>query len=182
MNFSVFARLALGSWFLFAAGTVSAQVYRCGNSYSHAPCKGGQVVDTSPVLSDPRGPVTREIYLCSATLGRNYWSGAHCSERGWRIERIERVPAGLPWEEQVAAAMQAQRSAAQALATPVPRLSQAHQAPQAAAAPVKEQCRALDERVKMLDSMGRAGSRYYDLDWVRRERKQARDQQYRLRC
>ncbi len=49
--------------------------------------------------------------------------------------------------------------------------------------PSKSQaCSALDERVVMLDSMGRAGSRYYDLDWVRRERKDARDQQYRLRC
>jgi hypothetical protein len=30
--------------------------------------------------------------------------------------------------------------------------------------------------------MGRAGSQYYDLDWVRRERKVARDEQYRLKC
>lgn len=41
---------------------------------------------------------------------------------------------------------------------------------------------ALDERVKDLDRMGRAGSLYYDLDWVRSERKKARDEQYRLRC
>ena len=34
----------------------------------------------------------------------------------------------------------------------------------------------------MLDSMGRAGSRYYDLDWVRRERKAARDAQHRMKC
>lgn len=43
-------------------------------------------------------------------------------------------------------------------------------------------CDALDERVKELDRMGRAGSLYYDLDWVRSERKKARDEQYRLRC
>ncbi|MNL66413.1 hypothetical protein D3C87_1908720 [compost metagenome] len=82
----------------------------------------------------------------------------------------------MPWDEQVAAATQAHRSASQALAAPVQRM------PRASAAPAKAQCVALDERVKMLDSMGRAGSRYYDLDWVRRERKQARDQQYRMRC
>ena len=47
---------------------------------------------------------------------------------------------------------------------------------------VKEQCVLLNERVAMLDSMGRAGSRYYDLDWVRSERKKVRDEQFRLRC
>ena len=47
---------------------------------------------------------------------------------------------------------------------------------------VKEQCVLLNERVAMLDSMGRAGSRYYDLDWVRSERKKARDEQFKLRC
>ena len=34
----------------------------------------------------------------------------------------------------------------------------------------------------MLDSMGRAGSRYYDLDWVRSERKKARDEPLKLQC
>ena len=47
---------------------------------------------------------------------------------------------------------------------------------------MKEQCVLLNERVAMLDSMGRAGSRYYDLDWVRSERKKVRDEQFRLRC
>lgn len=161
------------------AGAAQAQVYRCGNSYSHAPCKGGQVVDASPVLSDPRGPVSKEIYLCSAAGGRQYWNAVHCAQRGWRIERIERVPADMPWEEQVAAARQAQQSAAQASAAPLQR------APRAPSPPVpsaQDQCRALDERVAELDRMGRAGSRHYDLDWVRHERKQARDRQHRLRC
>ncbi len=85
----------------------------------------------------------------------------------------------MPWDEQVAAASQAHRSALQAAAVPVQRQSQA---PQPAAPPADGQCLALEERVKALDSMGRAGSQYYDLDWVRRERKIARDRQYRLRC
>lgn len=46
----------------------------------------------------------------------------------------------------------------------------------------KMQCDALDERIRELDSMGRAGSRYYDLDWIRRQRKEARDTQFRIRC
>ncbi|MCD2514574.1 hypothetical protein [Comamonas endophytica] len=172
-------RIACGALFFVLAGVAQAQVYRCGSSYSHAPCKGGQVIDTAPVMSDPRGPVTKEIYLCSAAAGSSYWSSAHCAERGWRIERIERVPANMSWEEQVAAARQARESASQALAAPVQRAPQVS-AP--ASPPAKVQCRTLDERVEMLYSMGRAGSRYYDLNWVRHERKKARDQQYRLRC
>jgi len=42
-------------------------------------------------------------------------------------------------------------------------------------------CAALDDRLKSLDNMGRTGSLSCDLDWVRRERKSARDGQYRLR-
>ncbi|MFC7207769.1 hypothetical protein ACFQOZ_14430 [Comamonas endophytica] len=114
-------RIACGALFFVLAGVAQAQVYRCGSSYSHAPCKGGQVIDTAPVMSDPRGPVTKEIYLCSAAAGSSYWSSAHCAERGWRIERIERVPANMSWEEQVAAARQARESASQALAAPVQR-------------------------------------------------------------
>ena len=172
-------RIALGTWILCGSGAGHAQVYRCGSSYSHAPCKGGQVIDTAPVMSDPRGPVSREIYLCSAPPGQSYWSSAHCAVRGWRIERIERVPTNISWEEQVAAARQAHRSALQASAAlvqaPLP-------APPSASPPVNGTCTALEEHVKALDSMGRAGSRYHDLDRVRRERKIARDQQYRLRC
>lgn len=179
LSLSVFSRVALCIWLFCGTGVLHAQVYRCGSSYSHTPCKGGKVVDTSAVLSDPRGPATREIYLCSATPGRTYWSSAHCAERGWRIERIERVAADMPWDEQVAAARQAHQSALQASTVPPQRQLQS---PGPAAPPAKAQCVALEEYVKSLDSMGRAGSRYYDLDWVRHERKTTRDQQYRLRC
>ena len=179
LNLVVVVRIALGTLILCGSGAGHAQVYRCGNSYSHTPCKGGQVIDTAPVVSDPRGPMSREIYLCSAPPGQNYWSSAHCAERGWRIERIERVPTNISWEEQVAAARQAHRSALQ---PPAALVQSPSPAPRSPSPPVNGTCTALEEYVKALDSMGRAGSRYHDLDRVRRERKNARDQQYRLRC
>ncbi|NMM82356.1 hypothetical protein B2J86_15700 [Acidovorax sp. SRB_14] len=84
----------------------------------------------------------------------------------------------MGWDDQVRHA-QHQRDQAQALTAPAPRAA----APQRQPLPNRTaECSALDERVKMLDSMGRAESRHYDLDWVRRERKDARDQQFRWRC
>ena len=170
-------RMAASAALLLASSAIHAQVYRCGNTYSQAPCKGGRAVETAPILSDPRGPATQEIYLCSAPQGKQYWIAEHCAQRGWTIERIHRVPTHVPWADQVAAA-QEQMQAAQALtAAPAVR----HR-PQTAQRTPRQECSLLDERVKTLDSMGRAGSQYYDLEWVRRERKEARDQQFRQRC
>lgn len=165
---------------LLPGAAFAQSVYRCGNTYSDEPCKGGKTVDTSPAVSDPRGPSTKEIYLCKAPHGGLYWTAEHCARRGWTIERIQRVPANVSWDDQVAAGRQ-QRDRAEAIsAMPVQRSAQqvVPQSPQGKN-PV---CAALDERVAMLDSMGRAGSQYYDLDWVRRERKAARDEQHRRGC
>lgn len=161
----------------FLCAHAGAQVYRCGNTYTQEPCKGGRTVETSPILSDPRGPATKEIHLCSAPQGKQYWIPEHCAQRGWSIERIQRVPANVPWADQVAAASEQMR-AAQAL-TVAPAAQSIPQTPQPSP---RQHCSLLDERVKQLDSMGRAGSLHYDLNWVRRERKEARDQQFRLRC
>lgn len=157
-----------------------AQVYRCGNTYSEEPCKGGRTVDTSPPLTDPRGPSTTVIYLCRAPQGGQYWTAEACHTRGWTMERSERVPINAPWADQVAAA-RGQKRAAEAL-NAAPTTQYMQQAPHQRQRTPRQECSLLDERVKMLDNMGRAGSQHYDLDWVRRERKEVRDQQFRLRC
>lgn len=157
----------------------SAEVYRCGKTYTDEPCKGAKLIDTSPIISDPSGPRTKEIYLCRAPQGGLYWTAEHCAQRGWTIERIQRVPANVSWNDQVEAGRHQKAQSEAAAAAPIQ--SHALPAPQPSQAN-NGTCSALEERVRMLDSMGRAGSRYYDLDWVRRERKDARDQQHRLRC
>ena len=161
--------------------SASAQVYRCGNVYQEAPCKGGRAVNVSPPVSDPDGPSRVRIYLCKKPSGSLAWINGRCSDRGWTIERSEIVSARASWDEQVEEA-RAKRDAAQ-------RLRAEAEAPRSAPAPRHsppssnaEQCASLDQRVAMLDSMGRAGSLYYDLDWVRRERKKARDAQHGMRC
>lgn len=58
-------------WAIFAALCIAsmgvhAQVYRCGNTYTQEPCKGGREVDVTPPVSDLSGPKTTVIYLCRA--------------------------------------------------------------------------------------------------------------------
>ena len=155
-------------------------VYRCGNSYSATPCKGGKRVEdrTSIAPSSSAGPGHRLVYLCKSHGGGLFWSSHSCQQQNAFLERSETVPEQLEWKQQVAQA-QAQWERAQAL-TRAPRAPAALTASRTEAG--NPLCAQLEQRVKMLDSMGRAGSQYYDLDWVRRERKAARDQQARLKC
>lgn len=161
-----------------------AEVYRCGNTYSQEPCKGGRQVDTSPPVASIGGsgsPSTQTVYLCRNKAGDGFfWTKQHCHEANAWVERTESVPKNMSWEDQLAMA-RAQRDAAAALTSPPPR-NLTQQNIQAKAASNKLACEALDQRVKDLDSMGRAGSRHYDLDWIRTQRKIARDEQFRLRC
>ena len=156
-------------------------IYRCGNSYSSTPCKGAKVVEdrTSIASSDTAGPGHRLVYLCKSHGGGLFWSSHSCQQQNAFLERSETVPEQMEWKQQVAQA-QAQWERAQALTRAPARAAAAVPASRAGAANVL--CAQLEQRVKMLDSMGRAGSQYYDLDWVRRERKAARDQQARLKC
>lgn len=169
---------------LFAPLSAQAQqpIYRCGNSYSQEPCAGGKVVEDrlSVLRNGHDSPGT--VHLCKAHGGGLFWSRQHCHQHNAFIERTESVPSGLPWEQQVEHA-RAQWQQAQRLSAPPAATSLG---PSTAAAPQRTSnaaaCDAWEQRVAMLDSMGRAGSRYYDLDWVRRERKAARDAQHRLKC
>ncbi len=128
----------------------------------------------------PSPPGRQKIYLCSSKGGGQFWAQQHCHQHDAWIERTETVPSGMDWDEQVRMA-QSRRDATATLLAPPP-IAYRPAAPVPPAPGRREACAALDDRVKSLDSMGRAGSLYYDLDWVRRERKSARDEQYRLRC
>lgn len=182
------APLRAVAWLIFllsaSHGVAQAQVCRCGNTYSSAACAHGRAVDVTPPVSDPAGPRTVLIHLCQHPSGRRAWHAEACSHAGLALERTERVPADLDWPQQVAFANQL-RAQAQAQERDRSQAG-AHAAPARSGpsgAPGRQQrCQALEERVRELDSMGRAGSRYYNLDWVRGERKTARDAQFRLQC
>ena len=156
----------------------SGQIYRCGSTYSHTPC------GNAPPMALQSSPsrdlsASREIYLCKNIYDRLTWESVPCSANGRFMDRIARVPANVSWEEQVAIARQ-QRDRAHAIA--------AEQVVAVASRPASTskanagECQALDERVNWLDSLGRIGGGGYTMDWIREQRRLARDRQFRIGC
>jgi hypothetical protein len=151
----------------------TGQIYRCGNTYSNTPCEGGK-----QIAQPSGGPSSREIYLCKDFQSNLTWESLPCSTNGRFMDRIARVPTNVSWEEQVAIARQ-QRDRAQAIAS--------EQVVPVATRPTRVntntgECQALDERVNWLDSLGRIGGGGYTMDWIREERRKARDRQFRIGC
>lgn len=154
----------------------TGQIYRCGNTYSNSPCEGGrQIAQQSTSTMDTS--ITREIYLCKDIHDRLTWESVPCSLNGRFIDRIARVPANIPWESQVSLARQ-QRDKAYAIA--------AEQVVPVATRPVSRvpaECSVLEERIKLLDNECRVKACSMErLDYVRNERRNARDRQFRIGC
>lgn len=131
------------------------------------------------LLTRPRqAPVSAgTIYLCKAYNGGTFWSQAHCNQHQALIDSIVSVPTGMPFEQQVELAQQRRREVAQTV----------YLAPAPAAAPNpavirKTECQMLDRHVEELDAMARQPHSGQTQDWIRGERKAARDRQFALRC
>lgn len=119
------------------------------------------------------------IYHCKAYDGGTFWSTAHCAEHRALIDRIASVPPGLPFDQQVQIAEQRR----QAMMTTV----QAQSAPSPVQVTTttssnKAECQHLDARVQQLDAMARQPQSAQVQDWIRAERKTARDRQFAIRC
>lgn len=184
------------------AAAQGAPVYRCGSSYSQAPCPGGHAIANQlSTLHDstaaPPGQAT--VYLCKGLGGGQFWSASHCGQHQATIERMETVPASLPWSQQVQQA-QTQWEQAQRLSEPhrpdhyrsLPqrasetreRAREARQDKQAQQRDQKQAAACSDLRARMaqLDARGRAGSQQVDLEALRSQRRQAREEQRQLGC
>lgn len=117
------------------------------------------------------------IYLCKAYSGGTFWAQAHCGTHNALIESIVSVPDNMPFKQQVALAEQQRRPTPASTTTTVntvaePSAAQQHQA----------ECRSLDAHVNHLDSLARQPQSGAMQDWIRGERKKARDRQFGLRC
>ncbi|WP_294255454.1 hypothetical protein [uncultured Comamonas sp.] len=155
----------------------AGQIYRCGNTYSNTPCEGGKQIAQQSSLS-VEASTTKEIYLCKDFHGNLTWESTACSVNSRFIERIARVPANISWDDQVAIARhQRNRAHANSAEQVVPVATR----PTGGKANASE-CRALDERVNWLDNLGRIGGGGYTMDWIREERRKARDRQFRIGC
>jgi hypothetical protein len=88
-------------WAIFAALCIAsmgvhAQVYRCGNTYTQEPCKGGREVDVTPPVSDLSGPKTTVIYLCRAQGGSRVRHLAGISDPSPEAASIQINDLGFP--------------------------------------------------------------------------------------
>ena len=122
-------------------------------------------------------PTGGTIYLCKAYNGSAFWAQSHCNQHQALIDSMVSVPAGMPFEQQVELAQQRRREVARTVyapPTPTPTV--------APAATSKVECEALDARVNQLDAMARQPQSAQMQDWIRGERKAARDRQFGIRC
>lgn len=114
------------------------------------------------------------IYLCKAYNGGTFWAQAHCNQHNALIESIVSVPDGIPWDQQVALAEQQRNGNRQPQHHGVSEVN-LHAARQS-------ECTSLDARVTHLDAMARQPQGAQTHDWIRSERKRARDRQFEIRC
>lgn len=174
----------LASFLLIACGMTHAQqVYRCGNQYSGEPCAsgGGRVVDVSPPVRNLDAAGASQVFLCVSNSGARFWSPDHCRERGALVERIESVPAGVSWEQQVEIADQqtrqgyaVQQRAAQQRGAASPGVT--------GASGDTSRCAHFNQQVEYYDRLARQPQSGASQSWIAQQRKEARDQQFRARC
>lgn len=119
------------------------------------------------------------IYHCKAYSGGTFWSAAHCRDHNALIDRIVTVPDDIPFDQQVSLGEQARAQGA-TLAAPPPQavvVQKTHPQMDRSA-----ECSGLAARIAQLDALARQPQSGPTQDWIKDEKRTARDRQFRLRC
>lgn len=165
---------------LFSGMAVHAQqVYRCGNQYSSDPCGKGTLVDVSPPVRNLNSGGSAQVFLCVSNQSGRFWSSNHCRERGALVERIESVPAGLPWDQQVKIADQQTR---QGYAVQRQVMDQRGPSTAGVTSGDSSRCAHFNQQVEYYDRLARQPQSGASQSWIAERRKDARDAQFRARC
>jgi hypothetical protein len=176
-------RFAVLTLLVMAAGSMAQaqaqQVYRCGNQYSGEPCGKGKVVDVSPPVRNLDSAGSAQVFLCVSNSGGRFWSPDHCRERGALVERIEAVPGGLSWQQQVQIADQQTQ---QGYAVQRQAMEQRGAATVGVTAGDSSRCAHWNQQVEYYDRLARQPQSGASQSWIAERRKEARDQQFRARC
>jgi len=130
-----------------------AQVYRCGNSYSSAPCTGGKTVEVEPAVA---AHPSEKDSAASTTL----------APRAQRKSRRQEDKEAREWER-------TERELDKAQTTPPP---QRQNRPDAA------KCAAANQRIKKIDELARRGGSVKQMERLREDRQNTRDWQFRSGC
>lgn len=124
------------------------------------------------------GAQAATIYLCKAYSGGQFWASSHCNQHQALIERIVTVPDGMPFDQQVDLGNQQVRGNTSRSHTSTHTITNTTPGQVNA----KAQCAALEAQVIHYHAMARQPQTAQRQDWIRQQRKKARDQQARLRC
>lgn len=146
--------------------------------YTDNACPDGTQTATLERAPAVARPSSTTLYLCKTSSGDLFWTRQHCHQHGARVERTTTVPTDRSFDEQVALARE--RRAALAVPKPVPPTVVTGRSD--AAQDRSMECKALNDRVAWLDAFARQPLSASQQDWVRSERKSARDRQFRQHC
>lgn len=157
-------------------------VYRCGSSYSDAPCPGAQPLELqAPVPHHEPQSATSQAFLCR--LGeRQFWSAQPCQTHNARTLHSQSVPRHWSWEQQSEHAEREWRRAERRTATQAPSTHRADTSQFAQRDKDRPDCARAEQRLRQLDEMGRQGGSVKYMERLRKERQEVRDGQFRAGC
>ncbi|MES2978033.1 MAG: hypothetical protein V4731_06400 [Pseudomonadota bacterium] len=118
---------------------------------------------------------SESIYLCKAYSGGTFWVSTHCNQHSALIDSIVSVPGNLPFQQQANLAEQQRRpnGATTTVTTTVVTNEVASK---------QDECKALNAQVAHFDAMARQPQSGQMQDWLRGEKRKARDRQFEIKC
>lgn len=130
-----------------------------------------------PQNTDDAGAATQRVTKC-VTKGKTSYGDGPCAHGATASQIVTHNDHNL-----MAAVRPESLRAAPAEERPDPRSTVAQNSPAADTAAFKKaECKSLDMWIEQLDSMSRQPQGAQTQDWIRDERKKARDRQFRLSC
>lgn len=132
-----------------------------------------------PIAEAPARVANRgTVYHCKSANGRTFWAQAHCSEHSAAVDRITSVPPDLSFDQQVEIAERRRQALMDGIPSPAPAVTQVSTSESIE----RSECKRLDARVEELDALARQPQSASMQDWIRDQRKSARDRQFALHC
>ncbi len=122
------------------------------------------------------------LYRCKTYSGGLFWSRDHCQTHQALIDRIEQVPGGLKFEQQVKLAEQGASKAAKMVAVDVTETAEAAEKRAKAAAKHQARCQRLQDDVAEQDSRSRQQTTAKRQDQIAAKKQKLQDEHTRLGC
>ena len=158
-----------------ADGKVSYSDAGCGSAVQKSSSQTTQAA-LSTVPSSQSAASTTTLYRCKAYSGVVFWSSSHCNQKKALVDRLVEVPRGLSFKQQIVAA---ERSLPRKQ-EPVRQVQR--QVAKSPARSKQKACDALEKTIANIDARTRQPLTAWQQDHWRGKRKEARDQQFALRC